>query len=285
MYRGYAFRIGTDTGRFFAPNLEVWMDDINEKLFAQLGGSGSSAAQVPADQPVVVPTAGSPNQDEGLDRWRILMVELAYLLNASFQDAHYWEGVKAEKDTFRQFVRIIRELNQMPGHTNEIRIQFRGAQKAKFSDKIDYVMSFAEITVDLPVIAALTRRMGLRVKHLEGRLQKSFEAFAAQTIKSLRIKIPENSDDSMESMRVSLRVISCFHQAVDNNVPIGFDKDGEKFSIDPITDDMGQPDPNLTTVAALNGISSASMHDLMAKVKKAVQPRGSSSSGETPVNN
>jgi len=260
------------------------MDDINEKLFAQLGGSGSPAAQVPADQPVVAPTAGSLNQDEGLDRWRILMVELAYLLNASFQDAHYWEGVKAEKDTFRQFVRIIRELNQMPGPTNEIRIQFRGAQKAKFSDKIDYVMSFAEFTVDLPVIAALTRRMGLRVKHLEGRLQKSFEAFAAQAIKSLRIKIPENPDNSMESMRVSLRVISCFHQAVENNVPIGFDKDGEKFSIDPVTDDMGQPDPNLTTVAALNGISSASMHDLMAKVKKAVQPRGSSSTGETPVN-
>ena len=260
------------------------MDDINEKLFAQLGGSGASAAQVPADQPVAEPTAGTSSQDESLDRWRILMVELAYLLNASFQDAHYWEGVKAEKDTFRQFVRIIRELNQMPGHTNEIRIQFRGAQKAKFSDKIDYVMSFAEITVDLPVIAALTRRMGLRVKHLEGRLQKSFEAFAAQAIKSLRIKIPENPDNSMESMRVSLRVISCFHQAVENNVPIGFDKDGEKFSIDPVTDDMGQPDPNLTTVAALNGISSASMHDLMAKVKKAVQPRGSSSTGETPVN-
>ena len=260
------------------------MDDINEKLFAQLGGSGASAAQVPADQPVAEPTAGTSSQDESLDRWRILMVELAYLLNASFQDAHYWEGVKAEKDTFRQFVRIIRELNQMPGQTNEIRIQFRGAQKAKFSDKIDYVMSFAEITVDLPVIAALTRRMGLRVKHLEGRLQKSFEAFAAQAIKSLRIKIPENPDNSMESMRVSLRVISCFHQAVENNVPIGFDKDGEKFSIDPVTDDMGQPDPNLTTVAALNGISSASMHDLMAKVKKAVQPRGSSSTGETPVN-
>jgi len=260
------------------------MDDINEKLFAQLGGSGSSAAQVPADQPVVKPTAGTPNQDEGLDRWRILMVELAYLFNASFQDAHYWEGVKAEKDTFRQFVRIIRELNQMPGTSNEIRIQFRGAQKAKFSDKIDYVMSFAEIMVDLPVIAALTRRMGLRVKHLEGRLQKSFEAFAAQAIKSLRIKIPENPDNSLESMRVSLRVISCFQQAVEKGVPIGFDRDGEKFSIDPITDDMGQPDPNLTTVAALNGISSASMHDLMAKVKKAVQPRGDSSSGETPIN-
>jgi hypothetical protein len=260
------------------------MDDINEKLFAQLGGSGVSAAQVPADQPVVEPTAGTFNQDESLDRWRILMVELAYLLNASFQDALYWEGVKAEKDTFRQFVRIIRELNQMPGHTNEIRIQFRGAQKAKFADKIDYVMSFAEITIDLPAIAALTRRMGLRVKHLEGRLQKSFEAFAAQAIKSLRIKIPENPDNSIEAMRVSLRIISCFHQAVDNNVPIGFDKDGEKFSIDPITDDMGQPDPNLTTVAALNSISSAAMHDLMAKVKKAVQPHGSSPSGETPIN-
>jgi hypothetical protein len=114
LYCGNAFSIRTDNGKIIASNLEVWMDDINEKLFAQLGGTGSAVAEAPAEQPEEAPSPPVPNQDEGLDCWRILVVELAYLLNASFRDAHYWEGVEAEKDTFSQFVRILRELSQMP---------------------------------------------------------------------------------------------------------------------------------------------------------------------------
>ena len=155
------------------------MNESAENLFAQLGGTATATVKEPNAQETQNPIAGLSDQDESLDNWRILLVELAYLLNASFRDAHYWEGVKTEKDTFRQFVRVLRELNRMPGHDRIIHIHYRGSQSSKFSDKIDYTITFGDVTIDMPAISALTRRMGLRVKHLEGRLQKSFEAFSS----------------------------------------------------------------------------------------------------------
>ena len=260
------------------------MGESTEKLFEQLGGTGTPSIKAPSPQPLEKPSDEMPGQDESLDRWRIFLVELAYLLNASFQDAHYWEGVKAEKDTFRQFVRILRELEQMPVQDRIIRISFRGSQSTKVSDKIDYMIEYGDVIVDLPVITALTRRMGLRVKHLEGRLKKSFEAFAAQGIITLNVIIPEDSDESLESMRVSLRVISCFNHAVETSSPIVYAKDGEQFSLLPIVDELNQPDPNLTLVAALNGLRPETMHDLVQKVKNVMQGQNLAPSDRQSLN-
>ena len=252
------------------------MNESAENLFAQLGGTSTVAVKEPEAPENQKPIAGLSDQDESLDNWRILLVELAYLLNASFRDAHYWEGVKAEKDTFRQFVRVVRELSQMPGHDHVIQIQFRGTQSSKHPEKIDYVITLGDVTIDMPAIAALTKRMGLRVKHLEGRLQKSFEAFEEQGVKTLFVKIPEGSEDSMEPMQVALRVLSCFNHAVENNTPIVFARNGDQYSLPPIADDMKQPDPNLTMLAALNGLSPESMGNLIDKVQTAMK-------GQNPV--
>ena len=260
------------------------MNESAENLFAHLGGTATATVKEPEVQETQKPIAGLSDRDESLDNWRILLVELAFLLNASFRDAHYWEGVKAEKDTFRQFVRVMGELDRMPGNDRIINIHYRGSQSSKFSDKIDYVIIFGDVTIDMPAISALTKRMGLRVKHLEGRLQKSFEAFESQGIKTLFVTIPEGSEKSMETMQLALRVLSCFHHAVENNTPIDFSRDGEQYSLLPITDEMNQPDPNLTMVAALNGLSPESMRSLVNKVQTAMKNRNTASTEGQPSN-
>jgi hypothetical protein len=249
------------------------MDKETEKLYAQLGGIGTPDTIELAPREAASPSTKLSKQDENLDGWRTLLVELAYLLNASFRDAHYWDGIKSDKDTIGQFESNIRELEQMPGHDGIIRIHHRGLQNAKVSELIDYVIEFGDVTVDMSAIKALTRRMGLRVKHLEGRLQKSFEAFASQGIKTLMITIPEDSEESLEAMSIALRVMSCFNYAVENEATISFDRGDNQYSLVPISDDLNQPDPNLTLVAALNGISPEIMQNLVTKVKNAVQGR------------
>jgi hypothetical protein len=260
------------------------MDEAPEKLFQELGGIRTPARQERSSQPVERQTGTLPARQDDLNRWRILLVELAYLLNASFQDVHYWEGVKAEKNTFSQFVRMLQELDQMSVHDGTIRINFRGSQTGKISEKLDYVIKFGDITVDLAGISALTRRMGLRFKHLEGRLLRAFETFGVQGIKTLILKIPAKSDHSIEIMRISLRVISCYQQAVESNSAIVFTKDGKEFSLPPILDETNQPDPNLTLVAALNGLNPELMQDLVGKVTKVIRDKNLTISGGTPAN-
>jgi hypothetical protein len=260
------------------------MDQSAIQQFQQLGGVGTPVPREPAAELETKPREALPGENDQLDRWRMLLVELAYLLNASFQDAHYWEGVKAEKSTFRQLIRIFRELDQKPGHDGTIYIHHRGSRSGKISENIDYVVTFADVTIDVATIASLTKRMGLRVKHLEGRLFKSFECFADQGIHALSVTMPAQSDQSLETMRISLRVISCYNYAVNNDSAIEFVKDEQKYSLLPICDESNQPDPNLTMVAALNDLSADSIQDLVQKVNNLIKAGKLSIPPDQPAN-
>ena len=260
------------------------MDESAEKLFQELGGIRIPAREKLSIQAAQGQSANLQERQDDFDRWRILLVELAYLLNASFQDVQYWEGVKAEKNTFGQLIRTLQKLDQMSIHDGTIRINLRGSQTGKISEKVDYVIKFGEVTLDLAGISALTRRMGLRFKHLEGRLLRSFVTFKAQGIKTLILKIPETSDNSIETLRISLRVISCYQQAVESNSPIVFTKGDKEVSFPPILDETNQPDPNLTLVAALNEFTSETMQALVQKVTKLIRDKNLSLPGGRPAN-
>jgi hypothetical protein len=206
-----------------------------------------------------------------MDQWRILLVDLVYLLNSSFRDAHYWEGVKAEKDTIRKFVNILHELNQMPGHDGSVRIVFRGSSGSKLDSKFDYVIRFGKLNVDIGAIAAVIKRMGIRMKHIEGRLTQAFEALASQGFDTMFLKIPDSSNADLEKMQICLRIISCYKKALRDDNPVNFTKDGAKRSVTPILNEAEQPDPNLTMVAALNDLSPKHMLDMVQKVSALMQ--------------
>ena len=251
--------------------VEFTMDESAITEFQQLGGVGTSAPSKPDTELDSEPRQMLAGEDDQLDRWRMLLVELAYLLNATLQDAHYWEGVKTEKNTFVQMVRIFRELEQKPAHDSIIQIYHRGSSLGKTPEKIDYVIKFGEVMVDTATIASLTKRMGLRVKHFEGRLHKSFECFADQNIRTLMVTMPEESDHSLKMMRISLRLISCYNYAAENDTVIEFVKDDQKYTLAPIRNESNQPDPNLTQVAALNDLNSDNMQDLVQKVSNLIK--------------
>jgi hypothetical protein len=116
------------------------------------------------------------------------------------------------------------------------------------------------------------------MKHLEGRLARAFEVFSAQGITTLYIKIPGRSPESLEILQVCLRIIACYRQALDNNSPIVFSKQGKEVSILPILDEKSQPDLNLTLVAALNGLSPETMEGLVRKIAAAIRKSDSKAS-------
>ena len=64
--------------------------------------------------------------------------------------------------------------------------------------------------------------MGIRFKHLEGRLNTSFESFAGRGFSSLHLRLPGESPEAMEALRVSLKIMAGFNQAVKNKSPIDF---------------------------------------------------------------
>ena len=215
-------------------------------------------------------THSSDNEHEkqdDMEHWQILLVEVAYLLNAFLRDAYYWEGVKTGQKNFNDFIRILEDLNQMPDNADKIFIKFRGLRSAKVPDNVDYVIEYGNVTLDIAYVISLIKRLGIRYKHLEGRLRKAFEAFSIYGLSSLVISIPDDSDTITNNLRISIAIFSQFNKAIENDTPIVFNNDDEEqISISPICDENKQPDFNLTLVAAINGLSTAAMNELVQKV-------------------
>ena len=243
------------------------MDEISAKLLQELG---DNLQRSPSPGQPTAATAGTAVAAD-LDRWRMLLVEMVYLLNACFRDVQYWEGIKTEKDTFRQFVGILLQLALLPGHDGVIRINHRGAAQGKLSEKADYLVRFGDISIDTAIVAAVIKRLGIRVKHLEGRLQKSFDTLAAEGIDSILLRMPEDTPESMDCLRGALRVLSCYRLAAEKNSPITYSRNGNPMQLTPVRDDQGLPDPNLTMLAAVNDLSAGAVEDMVRKVSAFMQ--------------
>lgn len=260
------------------------MSDSDDKLLQQLGGVSSPREEASSSHESGVQKVTAVQSSEQLDQWRMLLVDLVYLLNGSFRDVHYWEGVKTDKDSIRDIVKILHELQQMPGNDGNIRIEHRGIPGTKVSEKNDYIIRFGDFTVDVAAVSAVIKRIGIRVKHIEGRLIKSFEAFAAQGLETIFIKIPDASDEALEKMRVCLRIISCFKKAVEDDVPIEYVKNFQELSLKPILNEFHQPDPNLTQLAALNDLSPQHMQEMIQKVATLMKRPDFARSGRSYAN-
>jgi hypothetical protein len=245
--------------------------DLTDKLLQELGAESGG------------PPAPAEVQTENQDRWRIVLVEVAYYLNACFRDVQYWEGIKAEKDTFNQLARALQQLRELPGATGAVRVTRRGTVVGKGADRPDYEIACAEIAIDTAAVAAVIKRMGIRFKHLEGRLLKAFETFAAEGMETLTVALPDDAPESIESLRASLRVLSCFRGASEKGGSITFSLGGETQSLKPVRDEKGQPDPNLTLLAAVNRLPAESMEEIVRKVAALMQrPEGAALRQRTP---
>ena len=260
------------------------MSDSDDNLLQQLGGIASSGEDAPSSQDTVEQKVSAVQSSEQQDHWRMLLVDLVYLLNGTFRDVHYWEGVKSDKDTIKDIVKNLHELQQMPGNEGSIRIEHRGNPGTKVSEKTDYIIRFGDLVVDTSAVSAVIKRIGIRVKHIEGRMIKSFEAFAAQGLETIFIKIPDASDETLEDMRICLRIISCFKKAVEDDAPIDYAKNGQELSLKPVLDASNQPDPNLTQLAALNDLTTQNMQEMIQKVTALMKRPDFAASGKLQAN-
>ena len=163
-------------------------------ILQQLGGVSSPPGELAPARESVQEAETAVESSEQLDHWRMLLVDLVYQLNGAFRDVHYWEGAKTDKDPSKEFVKILHKLQPMPSSDGVVRIEFRGNSGTKVSEKTDYTIRLGDLMVDVAAVSAMIKRIGIRVKHFEGRIIKSFEAFSAQGFDTIKVRIPEASD-------------------------------------------------------------------------------------------
>lgn len=243
------------------------LDNSAQELYRQLGGLDTEYRDKTAAD-IIKANRDLAEEDAKIDKWRLLMTELAHLLSICFSDVRFLEGIRSRNDSFDELLKTLEKLSVFPGHDGSILIRYRGFPTGTgISADSDYVISLGNLSVDAAAGAAMLNRMGVRMSHLTGRLNKAFKVFSENAVSSLYLKLPKSgSEFSPGIMRDCLKIISRYHRAFKQNAPIAYEKDGKNIVLPIMTDEKGHADINLTILAGINHINAQMMADIARKV-------------------
>ncbi len=241
------------------------LDNNAQELYRQFGGIDKEYS----DLKIAKTHKALSDEEAKTDQQRLLMAELAHLLSSYLADNRFLEGVKTQKNSVAELLKTLETLSVFPGHNGGVLIRYRGFPTGTgISADTDYVVEIGTLSLDAVTAAAMLNRMGLKISHLSGRLNKSFKIFSEHGISTLYLKLPKTkfSAEESESLHNSLRIICQYNQALKKNTNITFEKNSKKTILPIAKDEKGHPDINLTLLAGINALNTRMMTDMVQKV-------------------
>ncbi|MCJ8501933.1 hypothetical protein [Desulfatitalea alkaliphila] len=222
----------------------------------------------PALPPKEADPRNNGSQGVGFDPWRILLMELVHLLGLFFTHARHARKARATAVFFNQIIHRLHILERMPGHEGGLIIRRIGQNVDAPIQRPDYHVLFGDIAFCGG--AALEGRCSAAAKgpaHLLRSLEQAFACLNDQGIHAFYLQIPPNTPDAVDRLQLALNIVARFNQAVENGASITFRYFGRALTVPLVRDNHGRPDPNLTLVAGLNGLSAINMRQLMQQAE------------------
>lgn len=232
------------------------------------GGVGESQSPPPAN--------GTP-----ANHVRALLVGLVHQLGLFLTHSRSSFKARATSILFDQLLRHLNLLEKLSRHSREIIVQRVGRSITPQGSPPNYHIMLGDLTVNGmgSVISSGKTGAGPQVR-MDAALGQAFDCFAAHGIDSLRLILPCDSDRKVDQLRLTLNIIARFRNAVENSATIVFRYYGRSVRVPVVCDNLGRPDPNLTSMAGLNGISAANAREL---VKQADACRELTPAGGKPL--
>jgi len=245
------------------------LDEEAQKLFNQLGGIDKR------DRVHVVPGDGLSSdplgeEQELMDLWRIVLVDFVYVL-AQFLSKIKLHGVKSVKaEDVAPIIDMLTRIHEMSERKGNVLIRYRGLrtpdEKIDF-ERLDYVVSCEGFMVDIPIIKALANRKGITLSHLPGKLRTAFDRFPSLDINSICFTLGKWQQQDRDAMWTALQTAGQFFGAYKTKMPLAGDEKVPEASFSVVYNDKGEPDPNLTLLAAANGLKAANIQALVQKLR------------------
>ncbi len=210
----------------------------------------------------------SSDKPHNNEAWRFLLVELINKLGLFFTHASQSKGVQTTALLFDQVVRLLEMIDKMPGHDDCLIIRRIISPTADALAKPDYFILFGNQAFRGAEVVGLrpaTAPGGFH--HLAAALENTFACFNALGISALFLQLPGKSPEKIDQLRLSLNIVARFRKAVENNASITFRYLKGTRTIPLARDSDGKPDPNLTLVAGLNGLSAVNMRELVKQAE------------------
>jgi hypothetical protein len=243
------------------------------------GSSTSSSLEtVTMSNPSAKDTTLAPSRDYS-GHWKVLLGEFVHLLALFWVHSRTAGTARASEILFRQLLQHLSILAKMPNHTGDILVRRVHHQLRSVHSAPEYVVIFGNLLINSQVERKAVASQ--QFSHLKSALGRAFECFAEQDIHSLLLRLPGNSTDNIENFRFSLHILTRYFMAARDGTSIAFRYYGRSLVVPVITDLDGKLDPNLTLMAALNGLSAVNARQLIRQAQAYVKMDLSESTDES----
>ena len=247
---------------------EILLDGEAQSLFEQLGGLDTQErGRDPHSTEGFVESM--IEEEKRVDDWRIILVEFAFLFAGCLNSVRLSGLTSKHEEDIDSMLAVLKKLSEMPSQDGKILIRFRGTAlppDRKSSKESDYVLSFGDLNVDIPIIKAVVNRRGIAASHLPGRLTGAFNILDSMEINTLRIAIGTGDPEDKRLMIESLHLLLRYFMATRRGSSISSRGDGGEGLPSVVYNENSQPDLNLTLLAYLNGLSPDAIQGLVKKV-------------------
>jgi len=209
----------------------------------------------------------SIDAEKAEDVWRIFLVDFVRYFTLSIAEDRMLTKKNTREVSIMRFIDTLRLLDQKPNHERTILIRAKEQfYNGKKSNPGDYTVFFGDIVLDNDCIKAIIERNGVKFSHLKNRLADGFSILSRYKIRTLYLEIPKESPADIERMRLSLRILAAYHEAMSTGSDAFYKKDEKEVRLNIIKDENRRPNPNLVLLAALNGLEPEVLNGLVSKI-------------------
>ena len=210
----------------------------------------------------MVPIHQRPFQDKGsgiATHWQVLLCELVHLLGLFLYRSRHTREAKRIDVIFDQVIQHLKILIKMPGHDNGMLIRRMTCGFDPADGPSEYLALFGDVMIKGE--PGPDKRSAK--SSIESTLRKAFGYLAEMGIHAFYLQIPELSSDKIEQLRLCLNIVARFDHAADFGAALTIRYAGRAITFPVILDNSGRPDPNLTLMAAINGLTAVNARELV----------------------
>jgi len=234
--------------------------------------NNKSAIPFDSGAPKSALTGGKPWKNSGekyskdySDHWKVLLGEFIHLLGLFWIHSRTAKAARASEVLFNQLLQHLDILGKMPKHDGSILVRRVHRQSKALNSGSDYLVLFGRVMISCKQETASAEPKQL--SQLKRALGRAFECFDEQDIHSFYLRMPGRSTEKVEQFRFSLHILTRYYLAAKDDTSIAFRYYGRSLTIPLISGADGRPDPNLTVMAALNGLSTVNARELIRQAQ------------------
>lgn len=203
-------------------------------------------------------------EEKKRDRVRLLITQITCLFVDILNETKNPEPGKRDNRKTRVLLNLLQKAGLLAGKDSRLVCRFRGQQTIQESSGLlpadpeayDYELSIGDILLDCQVALKVEQREKIDGRGLPERLLQAFSSLSGMRIFNFSMDIKAEADgEDLRKFDLAIRSLIRFYHPGDN---------GAGFFV---LDEYGQPNVNLTLLAATNNVRPSSLQDLVAKIK------------------